>query len=519
MSRKTLIKSTGVIGLATAFSRILGFARDIVIANFFGTGTAAQAFVVAFRIPNLFRDLVGEGAANAAIVPVMTEYETTKTRGEFLHLFRTVFNLFFVVLSVITVLGILFSPLLVRIMAPGFIKEPDKLNLTIQLNRVIFPYIFLIGLTAITMGALNTVRHFAVPAFGSSMLNIALIISTLWLGPKIGTFSLGIGVLLGGALQLGMNMPVLYRKGLSLDYRDGIRHPANKKIALLLMPRVLGSAVYQLNVLVDTVLASLAWIVGAGGVAALYYANRLIQFPLGIFSIALAQAALPKMSREAASKDMEALKDTLSFSLRMVFLIILPASFGLALMGRPIIRILFERGRFDSYSTAITQSALFFYSFGLVAYSGIKILVTCFYSMNDTMTPVKTAGIAVFVNVILNLILMWPLALGGLALSTSISATLNFFMLFLALRRKIGSLDSPRLMDCFLRVFLASAVMGASSLFMMRVFRIESVESSILRLITLLGVIAAAMAVFTLAAFAFGVREMKEAFAWVSKKR
>ena len=218
MSRKTLIKSTGVIGLATAFSRILGFARDIVIANFFGTGTAAQAFVVAFRIPNLFRDLVGEGAANAAIVPVMTEDETTKTRGEFLHLFRTVFNLFFVVLSVITVLGILFSPLIVRIMAPGFIKEPDKLNLTIQLNRVIFPYIFLIGLTAITMGALNTVRHFAVPAFGSSMLNIALIISTLWLGPKIGTFSLGIGVLLGGALQLGMNMPVLYRKGLSIAH-------------------------------------------------------------------------------------------------------------------------------------------------------------------------------------------------------------------------------------------------------------------------------------------------------------
>ena len=514
-----MIKSTGVIGAATAFSRVLGFVRDIVIANFFGTGIGAQAFVVAFRIPNMFRDLVGEGAANAAIVPVMSEYEAKSSRSEFAHLFRTIFNLFFIGLSVITVLGVLFSPLIVRLMAPGFAKEPAKFFLTVGLSRLIFPYIFLIGLTAITMAALNTLRHFAVPAFGASMLNITLIISALWLGSRFGIYALGIGVIAGGVLQLGMNIPVLYRKGLSLDLRAGFRHPANKKIALLLIPRILGSAVYQLNIFVDTILASLAWIVGAGGVAALYYANRFIQFPLGIFSIALAQAALPKMSREAAAGDMEGLKDTLSFSLRMICLIILPSSFGLALLGRPIIKILFERGQFDSYSTWITQNALFFYAFGLAAFSGIKILVSCFYSMHDTITPVKTAGTAVFVNVILNLILMWPLKLGGLALATSISATLNFFMLFFRLKKKIGPLDEARLIDSFVRIFLASAVMGLAASSMVRFFRIEDIASSAIRFGSLLAVILAAAAVFVLASIGFGVKEMKDLAQWVSKKR
>ncbi len=519
MSKKLLIKSTGVIGIATAFSRILGFARDIVIASFFGTGMGAQAFVVAFRIPNMFRDLVGEGAANAAIVPVMSEYEATRSKDEFAHLFRTVFNIFLAALFIITVLGVLFSPFIVRLIAPGFAKEPAKFALTVQLNRIIFPYIFLIGLTAITMAALNTLRHFAVPAFGSSMLNITLIISALWLGPRMGIFALGIGVLAGGVLQLGMNIPILYRKGLSLNLRDGLSHPANKRIALLLIPRVFGSAVYQLNIFVDTMLASLSWIVGAGGVAALYYANRFIQFPLGIFSIALAQAALPKMSREAAAGDMDGLKDTLSFSLRMVFLIILPSSFGLAFLGRPIIKILFERGQFDSYSTMITQNALFFYAFGLAAFSGIKILVSCFYSMHDTMTPVKTAGAAVFVNVVLNLILMWPLKLGGLALATSISATLNFFMLFFRLKKKIGPLDGARLTDSFIRIFLASAVTGIAASFMVRVFKIEEIAPNISRFGALSAVILAASMIFVLTALGFGVKEMKESVRWISRRR
>jgi putative peptidoglycan lipid II flippase len=519
MSKTSLIKSTGLIGIATAISRVLGFVRDMVIANFFGTSAACQAFVVAFRIPNMLRDLVAEGAANAAIVPVLTEYKAKKSEGEFLHLYRVVFNIFFIVLIGISVLGVIFSPLIVRVMAPGFIQESEKLNLTIQLNRLLFPYIFFVGLAAVTMGVLNSLGHFWAPAFGSCFLNVTLIAATVYLGPRIGVFSLAIGVLAGGALQLGLNIPVLYRKGLSLRFRDGFRHSAGRKIGLLLIPRVAGSAVYQINIFVDTILASLAWIVGAGGIAALYYANRLIQFPLGIFSIALAQAALPKMSEEAAMGDNERLKDTLSFSLRMVMLIILPASFGFVFLGKPIIRILFERGQFDFYSTSITQQALFFYSFGLLAYSGIKMLVTCFYSLHDTMTPVKTAALAVALNVMLNLILMWPLKLGGLALATSISAMVNFFMLFFILRRKIGRLDERRLLRSFFRIFLASAVTGAACHIMSILFRLEGLRSGLSQALVLCLIIAASIAAYVAACLVFRVTEMKEIFAWISKRR
>ncbi|MCX5666203.1 MAG: murein biosynthesis integral membrane protein MurJ, partial [Candidatus Omnitrophica bacterium] len=286
MDKKHLIRSTGVIGLATAISRILGFARDIVIANFFGTGLAAQAFFVAFRIPNSLRDLVGEGATNAAIVPVLTGYKAKGENKEFLRISKVLFNISFASLSVLTLIGIIISPLIVRLIAPGFIREPSTLALTIQLNRTIFPYLILIGLTAYTMGVLNTERHFAGPAFGPCFLNIALILASLWLCPKIGVMGLVIGVLVGGVLQLALNMVIMYRKGITIDFREGFKHPAVKKIGLLLVPRAFGSAIYQVNIFVDTMLASLSWIVGSGGVAALYYANRLIQFPLAIFGLA-----------------------------------------------------------------------------------------------------------------------------------------------------------------------------------------------------------------------------------------
>src|SRR3989338_1988720 len=462
MSKSGLIKSTGVIGMATAISRVLGFVRDIVIAGYFGTGLAAQAFVVAFRIPNSLRDLVGEGAANAAIVPVLTEYKTLKGEEEFLHISRVLLNISFVILLSLAALGVIFSPFIVRLIAPGFITEPAKLALTIKLNRIIFPYLILIGLTAYSMGVLNTFKHFESPAFGPALFNLALILSTVWLYSRIGVIGLAIGVLAGGALQLALTVPFIYKRGISLSFKDGFYHMAVKRIGRLLIPRAFGSAIYQINIFVDTILASLEWIVGSGGVAALYYANRLVQFPLAIFGLALAQAALPKMSQEYAANYIGRMKDTLSFSLRVVFLIMVPASVGLAVLGKPIIRILFERGEFTSYSTSITQSALFFYSFGLFAYSGIKLLVTCFYSMQDTMTPVKTASLAVAMNVVLNLILMWPLKLGGVALATSISASFNFICLYIFLRKKIGSLNTRELASSFLRVLSASIVMGAA---------------------------------------------------------
>ncbi|MCX5668032.1 MAG: murein biosynthesis integral membrane protein MurJ [Candidatus Omnitrophica bacterium] len=510
MNKKHLIKSTGVIGLGTAISRVLGFVRDIFIANFFGTGLAAQAFFVAFRIPNSLRDLVGEGAANAAIVPVLTGYKARGEKKEFLRVSKVLFNISFASLSVLTLIGIIISPLIVRLIAPGFIREPSTLELTIQLNRTIFPYLILIGLTAYTMGVLNTERHFAGPAFGPCFLNIALILAILWLCPKIGVMGLVIGVLAGGVLQLALNVVVMYRKGITIDFREGFSHPAVKKIGALLIPRAFGSAIYQINIFVDTMLASLSWIVGSGGVAALYYANRLIQFPLAIFGLALAQAALPKMSHEFSANDMTGLKDTLSFSLRMTFLIMIPASVGLAVLGMPIIKMLFQRGEFTDYSTYITNSALFFYAFGLCAYGGIKLLVTCFYSMHDTMTPVKTALISVILNVALNLILMWPMKLGGLALATSISATVNFLMLYFILKKRIGRLGTKEIAGSFIRVLLAGIIMGMVLKFTL------ALTASVTGV--LLSMAAGALA-FIAAAYIFRVKELERAFAWASKRR
>ena len=512
MSKKGLIRSTGVIGIATAVSRVLGFARDIIIANFFGTSLGAQAFVVAFRIPNSLRDLVGEGAANAAIVPVLTEYKAIKDEKEFLRVSKVLFNISFLVLSLLTVLGIVFSPFIVRLIAPGFMAEPDKFDLTVKLNRIIFPYLILIGLTAYSMGVLNALKHFAAPAFGPALMNLALIVAAVWLCPRIGVAGLAIGVLAGGVLQLFLNVPFMYALGIKPDFREGLWQPAVKRIGRLLVPRALGSAVYQVNIFVDMILASFSWIVGSGGVAALYYANRLIQFPLAIFGLALAQAALPKMSHEFATDDIGKLKDTLGFSLRTVFTIMIPASFGLAVLGEPIIRILFERGEFTSYSTAITQSALFFYSFGLIAYGGIKILVTAFYSMHDTMTSVKTASAAVVLNVILNLILMWPLKLGGLALATSISATFNMVVLYILLRKRIGDFGTSRIMDSFARVLASSVVMAV----VLKVLLASFSGASVVGLFT---AIVGGIATFAVMSYLFGVREIKDLLAWTLKRK
>jgi len=511
MSKKNLMRSTGVIGSANGVSRILGFVRDIIFANFFGTNPAAQAFIVAFKIPNTLRDLVGEGAMNAAIVPVLSEYKAVKDSREFTHAARVLFNISFAVLATLTIIGMIWSPTIIRIVAPGFTADPEEFALTVTLTRIMFPYLILIGLTAYSMGVLNTMNHFALPAFGPAIMNIALIASFL-LCPKFGVMGLAAGVLVGGLLQLLINIPAMDRHGVRVDLKDGIRHPAAKRIGRLLVPRTLGSAVYQINIFVDTILASLTWVVGSGGVAALYYANRLIQFPLGIFGIALAQAALPRMSTEFAENNIGHFKETLSFSLRSVFLIMVPSSFGLAILGKPIIRILFERGEFTAYSTAITQDALFFYSFGLMAYGGVKLLATAFYSMHDTMTPVKTALGAVMLNIVLSLALMWPLKLGGLALAASISATFNFVMLYSHLQLKIGDFGTRSIVDSFRRTLLASCFMAIVLKICSGIFSAHSVTGLLISVVS--GVVS-----FVLACFIFDVKEVKEFVAWIARRK
>lgn len=505
MSRKHIIKSAGIIGFATVVSRVLGFLRDILIARFFGTSRYAQAFVVAFRIPNMLRDLIGEGATNAAFVPVLSEYSQTKTKEEFWHLANVLLNVMLIVLTGVTLAGVAFAPLLVRLIAPGFLADPEKFRTTVYLTRFIFPYVLLVGLLAYSMGILNSLKHFSAPAFAPAILNMSIILCALFRQGSVS--ALAAGVLIGGVIQLIIQLPVLHAKGFRFNFVSGLYHSAVKKIGILMVPRILGSCVYQISIFVNTMLASLSSIVGEGGVAALYYANRIFQFPLAIFGIAIVQAALPDMSREALESGRERLKETLSFSLRAVNFIMIPASLGLMVLAGPITRTLFERGLFDRYSTFITAQALIFYSIGLFSYAGIKVLVSCFYSMKDTVTPVKIAAVSLVLNIALNLLLIFPLRLNGLALATSVSGVFNFFMLMRTLRIKIGSFSGQKILNSFLRVLMASLSMA------LLIYLLTFKAGLNLFVVIFIGMVS--YAIFT---FMFRVRETGDFLRWVLRR-
>ena len=519
MTNKKLIKSTGIIGAATGTSRILGFVRDIILARMFGTNIFAQAFVVAFRLPNMLRDMVGEGATDAAIVPILTEYKHTRSDEDYWEAARVILNLMLIVLVLISVIGVVFAPMLVRIIAPGFLRTPEKFQTTVMLTRIVFPYILFLGMVAYSKGVLNSLNYFTTPAFSPVVLNVTLILSLVFLCPIIGIKGLVYGVLVGGMLEVLLQIKPLRTRGFHLGKSFKVIHPIAKRVFTLLLPRSLGTAVYQLSVLVDTVVASLSWIVGAGGVAALYYSNRLVQLPLAVFAISLATAALPKMAREAALKDFVTLKKTISFSLRTVFMIMLPAAVGLMILAKPIVRILFERGAFTEYSTDITVGALFFYSFGLFAYAGIKILVGTYYSMGDTRTPVKTAAFALLVNVVLNLALMWPLKISGLALATSIAAITNFVILYILLMKKIGDIGTIKILSSFVRVFISAIIMGVFTYFFSRTVIPLNEVSGIKGILSLCLIVAASGIIYILAAYVLKVEELKKGFELIKKKK
>ncbi len=435
----SILKSTSILSVGTLISRILGFFRDVLLAQILGTGLRADVFFVAFKIPNLFRDIVGEGAVNSALVPVLTEHLEKEKRQNFWQFVSIILTVGLMVLSLLTIFGIVFAPILVRLIAPGFMGDSFKLDFAIRLTRLMFPYLIFIGMTAYSMGILYTFRSFTVPAFSPCLLNIAVIISAL-ISSKVmdePVFGLAIGVLIGGVLQLIVQVPALLKIGMRFQNPKTLRHPGVIQIGKLLGPRMFGSGVYQLTVLMDTFCASLTMIVGAGGISAIYFANRLIQFPLGIFGVSMASAALPDLSRLAHKNDLIAFKKAVNFLLRNVVLIMGPFAIILCAFSKLIIRLLFQRGSFDAYSTYITASTLSFYAIGLISFSGIKILVTAFYALQDTKTPVKVAAFSLVINAILNFILMFPLKISGIALASSIAATINFIILLCLLKKKL----------------------------------------------------------------------------------
>jgi len=456
---KNIAKAAGVVGGATLLSRVFGFVRDMVIAQFFGAGLATDAFFVAFRIPNLLRRLVGEGALTASFIPIYTEYINQRSKEECRELVNASFSILAVLLILLTGLGIVFSPWIVKAIAYGFSQEPEKFRLTVTLNRMMFPYIFFIGLVAWVMGILNSWKHFAAPALAPVFLNISIIFCVFILSGRLGepVFSLAIGVILGGVAQLLFQLPFMQRVGIIPRFFFSLSHPGVRRIGILMAPSVLGLAVTQLNVLVSTFLASY---LPEGSVSYLYYADRLLEFPMGIFAIAIATAVLPTLSEYSAKKDMQGLKETLSFSLRLVFFVTLPAMVGLIVLRLPILNLLFQRGAFTAHSTQMTAQALFYYALGLVGFAGVRIIVPAFYSLQDTKTPVKVAFLALLANASLGAILMVPLQHAGLALATSLAAGLNFTLLVILMRRKLGRMGADKIIHSFCKSLGASILMG-----------------------------------------------------------
>jgi len=457
--KSEVTKAAGIVSGATFLSRILGFIRDMAIAGFFGAGMAADAFFVAFRIPNLLRRLFAEGSLTIAFIPVFTEYLQKDGEAAAFQMARSAFRLISLILASAAVMGILLAPVIVRVMAPGFILTPEKLSLTIGLTRFMFPYIFFIGLVALCMGILNAMGHFAAPALAPVFLNLSMIVAVLFISPLLHNpvYGLAIGVLLGGILQLALQIPFLIQSGVFFWQAASLFHPGLKRVGILMLPAVFGAAVYQVNILVGTLLASL---LPQGSVSYLYYADRLVQFPLGIFAIAAATAVLPSFSKYAANKDKAALNETFGYAMRLVSFITIPAMVGLILLREPIVGLLFQRGAFDARATSMTAQALLYYGLGLWAFSAVRIVVSLFYALQDTRTPVKMAAISIAVNIVLGATLMWPMKHGGLALATSVASMVNLALLISVLSKTVGLLHWDKIRNSLFKTVVCAVAMG-----------------------------------------------------------
>jgi putative peptidoglycan lipid II flippase len=457
-------KAAGIVGISTMVSRIFGYIRDMVVASFFGASLLTDAFWVAFRIPNLLRRLLGEGSLTVSFVPVFTEYLQKKSRREALELVSIAFTLLSIILVIISILGVIFSPFIVTLMAPGFIKEPGQFALTVYLNRLMFPYIFFISLVALCMGILNSFRHFAAPALSPVILNISMILAALFLRNYFEEpiTALAIGVMIGGVLQLVMQWPFLVKYGVKFKFKFNLHHPGIKQVGLLMFPAFFGAAVYQINVLVGTILASL---LPSGSVSYLFYADRIMELPLGVFAIAIGTASLPSFSEHVSKGNFEELKSSLSFSLRLILFVTIPSMVALMALHFPVISVLFQRGAFDVQAVISTSQALFCYALGLWAFSLIRVIISVFYSLQDAKWPVKAAIIALVFNIIASLILMNPLKHNGLALANSLASMVNVIILSIVLKKKIGTFLDRNFYLSTGKIIISSLVMlGAITL-------------------------------------------------------
>ncbi|MBF0623689.1 MAG: murein biosynthesis integral membrane protein MurJ [Magnetococcales bacterium] len=511
-----LLRAVGTISFFTLVSRIFGFVRDVVIARGFGSGMGADAFFVAFKLPNFLRRLFAEGAMSTAFVPVFSDSLARGNVEETREVVHTVFTALTAALMILVVLAELGMPWLILVTAPGFSDQPEKMQLAIDLTRITFPYILLISLVSLAGGILNSHKRFAIPAATPVLLNVFLILGALLLSPLLEEPVMGLawGVLAGGVAQLALQLPALSRIGMSFRLRWDPRHPALRRILKLMGPSILGVSAVQINLLFDIFLAS--WL-PEGSISYLYYADRLVEFPLGLIGIAMGTAILPALSAKAAVGDLKGMGTDLSFALRMVLFINLPATVGLLVLREPILALLFQRGAFDAAATDLTSRALFAYGLGLLAFSGIKVLAPAYYSMQDTRTPVRFGLISVAVNMACNVILMFPLQHVGLALATTIAAYVNAFLLLVHLQRKVGFRPGRELWVTALKTLAACLAMGATLHYGGELYLTGDLGTWA-RALRLLAVIAVGCGVFFVTARLLGCREMGELRAAFSRR-
>ncbi|MCS2610834.1 murein biosynthesis integral membrane protein MurJ [Halomonas dongshanensis] len=422
--RRGLMRSGLVVSAMTMLSRVMGLVRDVVVAMLLGAGDGADAFFVAFKIPNFLRRLFAEGAFNQAFVPVLSEYSSGRDRREVRALLDAVAGSLTAILALVTALAMLAAPWLIWVFAPGFGREPEKLAMTADMLRLTFPYLLLISLTAFSGSVLNTWSRFAVPAFTPVLLNLSLIGAALFLMPLMQepAMALAWGVLIAGVAQLAFQVPFLYRLGLLPTPWPNFAHEGVRRILKLMVPALFGVSVSQINLLLDTILASL---LAAGSVSWLYYSDRLVELPLGVFGVAIATVILPALSRRHAEQSGAHFAAMLDWALRIVLLVGLPAALALAVLAEPLLITLFHYGAMTDNDIQMAAMSLRAYAFGLVAFMLIKVLAPGFFARQDTKTPVKVGIVAMVANMVFNLILIWPLAHAGLALATALSAFLN----------------------------------------------------------------------------------------------
>ena len=456
--KRRLLRSTLAVSIPTVLSRVLGYVRDLLQAYFLGTSGSADAFNIAYTIPNLLRRLMGEGAMTAAFIPVFTQLKKEKTKDELWKFANHFFFDLTLIMTVLTILGLITAPFLVRLMA-SLGQDVAQIHLTVLLTRIMFPYMFLISMAALAMAILNSMRKFFLPAFTPVLFNLSIITVTLLFARKAEepAFIFAVGVVIGGFLQLAVQIPALWKQGMRFGFGINFKHPAIRKVARLMIPGIFGAGIVQINFAISK---AMAWSLGEGSVASLYYSTRVQELTLGIFSIAFSIALLPTFSEQAAHQDLASLKKTLVFAFRLIGFITFPAMVGLMVLSRPIIQVLFEHGVFDAASTAKTAPCLLFFALGLPFISCVKILAPAFYSLKDTRTPVFVAFFVMITYISLGFLLMGAMGVSGLALALTVSSVLNCTALFFLLEKKIGRVDKKPFIRSILRSLAAALVMG-----------------------------------------------------------